>query len=69
MARLRSHGCNIDSILATSDEKLGELLTPVGFWRVSGPLRRCSMIAENLSHSLTEQIFLAEKSAIHQEGI
>ncbi|XP_046352813.2 endonuclease III-like protein 1 [Haliotis rufescens] len=33
MAKLRQHGCNIDNILATSDDKLGQLIYPVGFWR------------------------------------
>ncbi|XP_067672023.1 endonuclease III-like protein 1 [Haliotis asinina] len=33
MARLRQHGCNIDNILGTSDDKLGQLIYPVGFWR------------------------------------
>lgn len=33
MAKLRKHGCNIDSILATSDKILGELIYPVGFWK------------------------------------
>ena len=34
MARLRSHGCNIPNILQTPDAKLGELIYPVGFWKV-----------------------------------
>ncbi|ELU08655.1 hypothetical protein CAPTEDRAFT_25579, partial [Capitella teleta] len=33
MMKLRQHGCSIDSILATSDEKLGELIYPAGFWK------------------------------------
>ncbi|XP_050394327.1 endonuclease III-like protein 1 [Patella vulgata] len=33
MARLRQHGCNVENILKTSDEKLGELIYPVGFWK------------------------------------
>ncbi|XP_046556598.1 endonuclease III-like protein 1 [Haliotis rubra] len=33
MAKLRQHGCNIDNILGTSDDKLGQLIYPVGFWR------------------------------------
>ena len=32
--KLRTHGCNIDNLLQTSDEKLGELIYPVGFWKV-----------------------------------
>nr|CAH7752596.1 unnamed protein product [Callosobruchus chinensis] len=33
MQRLISHGCNIDNILGTSNEELGELIKPVGFWK------------------------------------
>ncbi|RZC40382.1 HhH-GPD domain containing protein, partial [Asbolus verrucosus] len=33
MMRLQSHGCTVDNISATSDEKLGELIYPVGFWK------------------------------------
>ena len=35
MMKLRTHGCNIDNLLQTSDEKLGELIYPVGFWKVN----------------------------------
>ncbi|KAK3579456.1 hypothetical protein CHS0354_028258 [Potamilus streckersoni] len=31
MAKLQKHGCNIESILQTSDKQLGELIYPVGF--------------------------------------
>lgn len=34
MLRLREHGCTVDNILATSDEDLGKLIIPVGFWKV-----------------------------------
>lgn len=34
MNRLVEHGCTIENILATPDEKLGELIKPVGFWKV-----------------------------------
>lgn len=34
MLKLQKHGCTVDNILATSDEKLGELIYPVGFWKV-----------------------------------
>lgn len=34
MTRLKEHGCTVESILNTSDEKLGELIYPVGFWKV-----------------------------------
>jgi len=33
MTRLKQHGLTIDNILATSDQKLGELIIPVGFWK------------------------------------
>ncbi|KAL3274412.1 hypothetical protein HHI36_015804 [Cryptolaemus montrouzieri] len=33
MEKLRTHGCSIENILATSDEDLGKLIYPVGFWK------------------------------------
>ena len=38
MRKLRDHGCNIDNILLTSDKQLGELIYPVGFWKVKQKL-------------------------------
>jgi len=35
MEKLKSHGCTIDNILATTDDKLGQLIYPVGFWKVT----------------------------------
>ena len=35
MERLRAHGLTIDNILKTSDSDLGQLIYPVGFWKVS----------------------------------
>lgn len=38
MQRLRAHGLTVDSILQTDEGTLGQLIYPVGFWRVSpGP--------------------------------
>ena len=34
MARLRQHGATVDKILSTSDDLLGSLIYPVGFWKV-----------------------------------
>lgn len=34
MLRLREHGCTVDNILETTDEELGKLIYPVGFWKV-----------------------------------
>ncbi|EDO31265.1 predicted protein, partial [Nematostella vectensis] len=33
MEKLKAHGCTVDKILNTSDDKLGEMIYPVGFWR------------------------------------
>ena len=33
MERLKEHGLNIENLLNTSEEKLAELIKPVGFWR------------------------------------
>ncbi|XP_078611877.1 endonuclease III-like protein 1 [Branchiostoma floridae x Branchiostoma japonicum] len=33
MKRLIDHGLTVDNILKTSDQKLGELIYPVGFWK------------------------------------
>lgn len=35
MARLRERGLTVDSILETDDTTLGQLIYPVGFWKVS----------------------------------
>ena len=35
MERLKEHGLTVPNILKTNDKKLGELIYPVGFWRVS----------------------------------
>lgn len=35
MQKLRAHGCTVENILATKDETLGQLIYPVGFWRVN----------------------------------
>ncbi|KAF7266579.1 hypothetical protein GWI33_020087 [Rhynchophorus ferrugineus] len=33
MTRLRKHGCTVENVLNTSDEELGKLIIPVGFWK------------------------------------
>lgn len=35
MAKLLDYGLTVDKILAISDKKLGELIYPVGFWKVN----------------------------------
>ena len=34
MARLKEHGCTPENIIKTSEEVLGKLIYPVGFWKV-----------------------------------
>lgn len=34
MERLRARGLTVDNILNMSDEELGKLIYPVGFWKV-----------------------------------
>lgn len=34
MERLRARGLNVDNVLAMSDDELGKLIYPVGFWKV-----------------------------------
>lgn len=35
MLRLRQHGLTVDTVLQMDDETLGQIIYPVGFWRVS----------------------------------
>jgi endonuclease-3 len=35
MQRLKEHGLTVDNILETTDEQLGKLIYPVGFWKVN----------------------------------
>lgn len=34
MERLKERGLSVDNVLAMSDEELGKLIYPVGFWKV-----------------------------------
>ena len=35
MERLRNHGLSVNSVIEMSDKTLGDLIYPVGFWKVS----------------------------------
>ena len=35
MERLRNHGLSVKSVIEMSDKTLGDLIYPVGFWKVS----------------------------------
>jgi len=34
MQRLKQHGLTVDNVLEMSDDNLGKLIYPVGFWKV-----------------------------------
>ena len=34
MQKLRQHGLTVTSLIEISDDELGQLIYPVGFWRV-----------------------------------
>ena len=36
MSRLKKHGCTVQNLINTDDKTLGELIYPVGFWKVKG---------------------------------
>lgn len=40
MLRLRQHGLTVDSVLQMDDATLGQIIYPVGFWRVSAGSRQ-----------------------------
>lgn len=47
MLRLRQRGLTVDSILQMDDATLGQIIYPVGFWRVSAGL---TFVCINLLH-------------------
>ncbi|XP_044731634.1 endonuclease III-like protein 1 [Chrysoperla carnea] len=48
MARLKSHGLTVDNILNTSEEKLGKIIYPVGFWKTKAKsIRKATEILKN----------------------
>ena len=49
MTRLRGHGLTVQNIIDTEDKKLGELIYPVGFWRVRENGKNC--FKKNVSQS------------------
>ena len=34
MTNLKAHGASVENILKTPEKKIGELIYPVGFWKV-----------------------------------
>lgn len=49
MTRLKEHGCTVDNILNTSEETLGKLIYPVGFWKV---IRKLVLICCNYAWTI-----------------
>ena len=48
MTRLREHGLTVDSILEMSEETLGQLIYPVGFWKVRSLRKKTSFFKGGL---------------------
>lgn len=44
MQRLKEHGLTVNNILDTSDEQLGKLIYPVGFWKVNRNFKNPSLL-------------------------
>jgi len=54
MLRLREHGLTVENILDTEEEKLGQLIYPVGFWRNKAKylLRTCKELKEKYASDI-----------------
>lgn len=48
MEKLKAYGLTIEKILKTSTSKIGELIYPVGFWKVCTHFHRKSKFQRNL---------------------
>ena len=53
MDNLKSHGCTIENILKTSDEKLGKLIYPAGFWKVCSATQNLFVINVNFNYVIS----------------
>eukprot|EP00092_Neocalanus_flemingeri_P026656 GFUD01028897.1.p1 GENE.GFUD01028897.1~~GFUD01028897.1.p1 ORF type:complete len:288 (-),score=112.13 GFUD01028897.1:209-1072(-) len=58
MLRLREHGLTVENILDTSEEKLGQLIHPVGFWRNKAKylIRTCSVLKEKYKSDIPPSV-------------
>jgi len=58
MLRLRQHGLTVENVLATSEEKLGELINPVGFWRNKAKylLKTCKILKEQYNSDIPPNV-------------
>jgi len=58
MMRLREHGLTVENILNTDEEKLGQLIYPVGFWRNKAKylLRTCTVLKEKYNSDIPDTV-------------
>ncbi|KAF5283482.1 hypothetical protein FQR65_LT13870 [Abscondita terminalis] len=58
MLRLREHGCSLSNILNTTDDKLGELIYPVSFWKtkVKNIKRTSEMIRDDFKGDIPNTV-------------
>ena len=62
MNKLKKHGCTVENLLKTDDDTLGDLIYPVGFWKVAFKTSIHSAIANTRFH-------ITEKSAVYQSHL
>lgn len=60
MQKLRHHGLTVESLLQISDDSLGQLIYPVGFWRVRVTLFLWSKVLK--------RIYISEESYVPKEN-
>jgi len=58
MMRLREHGLTIENIMATSEDRLGELIYPVGFWRMKAKYLKavCPVLKEKYGGDIPDNV-------------
>lgn len=57
MEKLRAHGLTVDNVLATDDATLGQLIYPVGFWKVCLRLYFCCNLIILRIYSIQNTVF------------
>ncbi|TRY68418.1 hypothetical protein TCAL_02504 [Tigriopus californicus] len=58
MERLKAHGLTIQSLLATDDQTLGQLIYPVGFWKrkVTFLKKTCEILARDYGNDIPDTV-------------
>ena len=67
MERLRNHGLSVNSVIEMSDKTLGDLIHPVGFWKVSDREHHFFSFSICILKK-TYFLFILEKSSIPKEN-